>query len=71
MSKEKTVQATGGIGFFGLLAIVFITLKLLGVIHWNWIWVLAPLWAPFLITFAILIVVVIVLGIAFLAALRD
>lgn len=32
------------IGFLGLLAIVFIVLKLVGTIDWNWIWVLAPLW---------------------------
>ncbi len=36
-----------GVGFFGLLAIVFITLKLLEKIDWSWWWVLAPLWFPF------------------------
>lgn len=29
----------------GLLGIVFVTLKLLGVIAWPWIWVTAPFWA--------------------------
>jgi len=33
-----------GIGFCGLLTIVFIILKLLGKIDWSWLWVLAPLW---------------------------
>jgi len=46
MSKDKTEVKTGGIGFFGLLAIVFITLKLTGYIAWSWWWVLAPLWMP-------------------------
>ena len=32
------------IGFFGLLTIVFITLKLTNVINWGWLWVLSPLW---------------------------
>lgn len=32
------------ISFTGLLTIVFITLKLCGVIAWSWIWVLSPLW---------------------------
>lgn len=32
------------IGFFGLLSIVFITLKLCGVIAWSWWWVTSPLW---------------------------
>ena len=37
-------QASGGIGFTGLLAIVFIILKLCGIITWSWWWVLSPLW---------------------------
>lgn len=39
------------IGFFGLLAIVFVTLKLIGVIDWSWVWVLAPLWGGFMLFF--------------------
>ena len=37
----------GGISFCGLLAIVFIVLKLCNVIAWSWWWVTAPLWIPF------------------------
>jgi len=37
---------SSGIGFTGLLAIVFIVLKLTGNISWSWWWVLSPLWAP-------------------------
>lgn len=43
-SKENV---GGGIGFFAILGLIFITLKLCGVIDWWWIWVLAPLWGPF------------------------
>lgn len=53
MSNEKTNAASGGIGFCGLLTIVFITLKLLGKIDWEWKWVLVLLWAP--ITLAIVV----------------
>ena len=35
MSGEKS-SASGGILFSGLLAIVFIELKLRGVIDWSW-----------------------------------
>lgn len=38
---------SGGIGFAGLLAILFIALKLTGVAPvatWSWWWVLSPLW---------------------------
>ena len=41
-----TQKQSGGIGFCGLLAIVFITLKLTSVITWSWWWVLSPLWIP-------------------------
>jgi hypothetical protein len=43
MAKENN-NVNGGIGFTGLLQLLFITLKLLKVIDWSWIWVLAPLW---------------------------
>ena len=42
MSQSNTNSS--GIGFAGLLTIVFITLKLIGYIHWPWWWVLAPMW---------------------------
>jgi len=55
MSESKT----GGIGFFGLLTIVFITLKLTNYIDWSWWWVLSPLWIPF----AIIVLVILLLAI--------
>ena len=39
------------IGTLDLLAVVFIVLKLSGVITWPWLWVLAPWWIP--LTFAL------------------
>ena len=42
--KEKQTTVNGGIGFTGLLTIAFIVLKLLGIITWSWVWVLAPIW---------------------------
>ena len=35
-----------GMSFFLVLFIVFLTLKLCGVIIWPWVWVAAPLWIP-------------------------
>jgi uncharacterized membrane protein YhaH (DUF805 family) len=37
-------SSSSGIGFVGLLTIVFIVLKLLEKITWSWWWVLSPLW---------------------------
>jgi hypothetical protein len=48
---------SGGIGFFGLLGIVFITLKLAGIIDWAWWIVLSPIWGPLLIVIAIVLVI--------------
>ena len=41
--EQKTSSASGGVGFVGLLTIVFIVLKLVGVINWSWFWVLSPI----------------------------
>lgn len=56
--KQTAASSSGGIGFVGLLTIVFITLKLTGVIAWSWWWVLSPLWIS-----AILAVSIITIGI--------
>jgi len=45
MAKNETVSS-GGIGFSGMLAILFIGLKLTNYITWSWWWVLSPLWLP-------------------------
>ena len=42
----------GGIGFFGLLTLIFITLKLCGVVGWSWFWVLLPVLAPLILVSA-------------------
>lgn len=42
MNKDNSTSKS--IGFVGLLQIVFIVLKLCGVIDWKWVWVLAPAW---------------------------
>lgn len=42
MDSKKSSR--GGIGFVGVLQIIFIVLKLCNVITWSWLWVLAPIW---------------------------
>lgn len=44
-----------GIGFCGLLTVLFIGLKLTHVINWSWVWVIAPLWIPITIVLIILL----------------
>jgi len=42
-------SSRSGLSTWDILLIVFIVLKLIGVINWGWGWVLAPLWIPVVI----------------------
>lgn len=33
-------------GICSVLSLIFVTLKLTGVIAWSWLWVLLPFWGP-------------------------
>lgn len=59
--KETTNNISHGIGFSGLLTILFIALKLLGKISWSWVWVLSPLWIHAALVLFIALIVLIVL----------
>lgn len=56
MSTNNTTTSTGGIGFVGLLTIVFITLKLTGYITWSWWWVLSPIWISWVFVLGFLLI---------------
>jgi membrane protein YdbS with pleckstrin-like domain len=43
---SNATEVRGGVTFLGLLAIVFIALKLGGILSWSWWAILAPLWVP-------------------------
>jgi len=53
-----------GVGFFGVLAALFIGLKLTNYITWSWWWVLAPLWLPITVALAIMGLTAIILVLA-------
>lgn len=57
--NNKGKSAGGGMGICSVLTIVFIVLKLTGVIDWKWVWVLAPA----LIPLALVVVCLLFLGI--------
>lgn len=65
MSNSNSSSSSGGIGFVGLLTIVFITLKLTNYIDWSWWWVLSPIWI------SATIVAIILLGVVFLFGERK
>jgi hypothetical protein len=37
-------SSSSGVGFTGLLTILFVGLKLTNTIDWSWWWVLSPVW---------------------------
>ena len=36
-------------GICSVLGLIFVTLKLTGVIAWSWLWVLLPFWGPIVV----------------------
>lgn len=60
MSKSREYQSRNGIGFTGLLTLIFITLKLTHVITWSWWWVLSPTLISFAMIGLILLVAFVV-----------
>lgn len=57
MSETKV---NSGIGFVGLLTILFIGLKLTHVINWDWVWVLSPIWIDLALVLLVLLVILII-----------
>jgi hypothetical protein len=49
MSQDSSSSSSSGIGFAGLLTVLFIALKLTGFIAWSWVWVLSPIWISILL----------------------
>ena len=50
-----------GVGISTVVGIVFVILKLCGLIDWSWVWVLCPFWLP----------VVLILLVILLAAIKG
>ena len=57
---SNNTSSSSGIGFPGLLTVLFVGLKLTGHITWSWWWVLSPLWISVLLGLTILLGVLLV-----------
>lgn len=66
MDNKQVVYS--GPGFFTLLGLLFIGLKLGGVIDWSWVWVLAPIWGQVALGLAIALVILLAAGVFLLVA---
>lgn len=52
-------QKSGGMGLISVLTLIFLVMKLTGLINWSWAWVLSPVWISvglFVIAFAIILI---------------
>ena len=57
-------KSSSGVGSTMVLFLIFLTLKLTGLIDWSWWWVTSPLWLPVLLALAILAIIASVIIIA-------
>jgi hypothetical protein len=65
---EQRIQFvnTGFVGFFQILFLIFVVLKLTGHITWSWWWITAPLWGPLVAFFIIIVILFIIAFILYL-----
>lgn len=61
MSEPKTTSSVG-IGLGGWMFLIFLTLKLTGVIDWSYWWITAPLWGEVLLVLAVCALGALILG---------
>ena len=54
MSESSSSSSSSGVGVVGLLGVLFVGLKLGGVIDWSWWWVTCPFWAGLAIFFTLI-----------------
>lgn len=58
--NENKTTVNGGVGFFGLLQVVFIALKVAKVIDWSWWLVFVPTWIELGLCLIIIIVALVI-----------
>ena len=61
MKNNKNTNKS--IGLFDVLLVIFIVLKLTGLVDWSWWWVLSPIWIAVLILLFGFIVALIIKGV--------
>ena len=70
MSKNKKSKGGRSMSIGTIIGIIFIVLKLVGLIEWSWVWVLSPFWIGAIIAILALIVGVIVILISCVVAYK-
>lgn len=57
--EKRNNQTTGGIGCSGVLFLIFLVLKLTGLISWSWWWVTSPLWIGLVLVVLVLAIMLV------------
>ena len=72
MSNEnKTVIKKQGLSLGTVLTIIFVVLKLVGVIDWSWVWVLAPVWIGAIISLVLVLIGLLITIVAAIIVNKD
>lgn len=66
MSNSNSVQSSGGIGILGLLGVLFVGLKLAGIITWSWWYVTLPFWGGLALVLSIFLIVAVFMLLTYL-----
>lgn len=59
-NKDSYKSAASGLSFPTVVFIVFLILKLTGLVNWSWWWIFSPIWISFGIVVLIFLIGVIV-----------
>ena len=70
-NENKTVVKKQGLGLGTVLTIIFVVLKLVGVIDWSWVWVLAPFWISAAISLVFGLVALLIVAITAIVVGKD
>jgi len=52
--SDSGSSSSGGLGLCSVLFLIFLVLKLTGVIGWSWWWITCPLWAGLALVFGVI-----------------
>jgi len=63
MSGKNQAVNYNGVGFFSMLGVLFVGLKLTGYIDWSWWLVLLPIYGPIIVVLTLIFLILLVLNI--------
>lgn len=57
MNQKK--KKSSGMGIISILTLIFIILKLIGYIEWNWVWIFSPIWISAILFMAATLIILV------------